>query len=678
MRLSISWLKNYVSVPASIEEIAHKLTMAGLEVKNTEKLPNGSSVFELEITPNRPDCLSVIGIAREAAAVFNKPLNIPPVSKIKFPKTKCDVSIQDKSGCLRYIGIVVKDVRVQSPSADIAQCLSAVGLRVVNNIVDITNFCLHETGQPLHAFDYDKLIGGKVIVRRAKEGETITTIDGIERKLNPSILVIADEKRPVAVAGVMGGKDTEVTSATKNILLESAYFDPLVIRRGARALGLSSDSSYRFERGVDMENVASSALRAISLILRDAGGTIEAFRDFYPKKIKTFRNAVTISRDKINKSLGADIPLSRSKLILGKLGFKVTSKKDMLTAFPPSFRNDVSQDVDLIEEIARVVGYDASPVSLPQIKASTIAEDSRRSIKVKLSSAFLACGFHEAIHYSMVSLKAIEKSGLSPKNLLRVQNPLSAEQEIMRPSLLPGFLTSVFTNFSRGQKDIRLFEIGKIYAPSDPMEKDMLGLIMTGRQSADWRRLSKEEVDFYDIKGALEKAFDVAGLGRLGFKPFSAPFLTEEKNASVLFQGKTIGFVGNVSERVLSQWDIKQKNVLIAQIDLETIYNHPKKDIFYKNIPEFPAIVRDISLAVKGEVSYEDICAAAGLLQCDFLRDIRLVEQYIGDKIPKGYRGLVVSLTYQSPVRTLREEEVNQVHDRFCREVVEKFGAIRR
>src|SRR3989338_8110711 len=275
MKISYNWLKDYVAVGADAEKLAQRLTMAGLEVEKIENI-NGDMVFELEITPNRPDCLNHLGIAREVSAIFNKPLKSPKIKAPQSPKIKTDITISDKNDCSRYIGTVIENVRVKETPPWIKERLTAIGIRTINSVVDITNLVLMETGQPLHAFDYDKLAGGKIIVRRAKEGEVITTIDGAERKLHSSILVIADAKKPVAIAGIMGGKDTEVTEMTKNILLESACFDPILIRRAARALGLFSDSSYRFERGVDLDGVNSGSARATDLILELAGGSVTA------------------------------------------------------------------------------------------------------------------------------------------------------------------------------------------------------------------------------------------------------------------------------------------------------------------------------------------------------------------------------------------------------------------
>ncbi|MCK5581533.1 MAG: phenylalanine--tRNA ligase subunit beta, partial [Candidatus Omnitrophica bacterium] len=386
MKISITWLNDYIKTGVPVDRLIHKLTMAGLEVEKTETVA-GDTVLELEITPNRPDCLNMLGMAREVSAILNKTVKKPSLPEIKYPKEKCPVEIVDKEGCTRYIGTVIKDVKVAKAPQAMQQRLAAIGLRPINNIVDITNFCLMETGQPLHAFDYDKLEGGKIIVRRAKKGETIITIDGELRELDPSVLVIADAKRPVAIAGVMGGQETEVTGKTKNILLESAYFDPVLIRRAARKSGLSSDSSYRFERGVDFQMVENGCTRAIALIQELAGGEIEQRQDLCLAKKKKVGKAVTVSLAQINGLLGAALTTTQCKTILKKLEFDVVSKKgqplpgdrpQILKVTPPTFRNDIHQAVDVVEEVARVVGYDNLPLSLPHITVSNVPAKNTR------------------------------------------------------------------------------------------------------------------------------------------------------------------------------------------------------------------------------------------------------------------------------------------------------------
>ena len=381
MKLSLHWLKDYVNVSASPDQLAHRLTMAGLEVEKISDV-NGQKVFELEITPNRPDCLNIVGLAREVSVIYGKALKFPKAKKFIVPKKKSDVTIADKDLCGRYIGIVIRNVKVGASPQWLKERIESVGMRSINNIVDIANFCLMELGQPLHAFDLDKLDGHKIIVRRAKSGEALFTIDGDEPKLDPSVMVIADDKRPAAIAGIMGGKDTEVSSSTKNILLESAYFDQGAIRRAGRKLGLSSDSSYRFERGVDRDMVLGGALRAAALILELAGGSVDAYADIFPNAKKIQRKAVNVSLAGINALLGAEVSLKRCKFIMEKLGCKVSGSKSALKVIPPVFRGDLKAEADIAEEVARVIGFDELPFSIPSIKMSNITTASSWKCKI--------------------------------------------------------------------------------------------------------------------------------------------------------------------------------------------------------------------------------------------------------------------------------------------------------
>lgn len=675
MKISINWLNNYVDIKIPPEKLAYILNMAGFGVEKTTVI-DGDTVFELEITPNRPDCLSYIGIAREVAAALSKPLKIPAIKSIKKAGMKTGITILDKKGCSRYIGAVIKGINVKESPAWLREKLNAIETRSINNVVDITNFCLMEFGQPLHAFDYDKLSGGKIHVRRAKEGETLITIDGEERKLDPSILVIADDKGPVAIAGIMGGKETEVTAETKNILLESAYFDPVLIRLAGRKLGLSSDSSYRFERGVQFESVAAGAQRAISLTLELAGGQLERYCDRKANVPSIPRKSVTISKDFLEERLGAVVPLTNAKNILIRLGCKVTSSQNSLKILPAPFRGDIKLGADIVEEIARVLGYDKLPATLPQIKASEVPVSKKRLFRKSLFQALLSLGFNEIVTYSMTNQKNLDRSNMVFTEVMRVKNPLSQDQELMRPSLLPNFLTVISSNLNRGQKDLRLFETGKIYGSSG--EKEVFALTMTGSRLQDWRRAQKEEVNFFDLKGALERLLERTDIAKYSFIPVEKPFLENAQSAAIMVDGQEIGYIGKISSIVLDRWDIRAKNILFAQLDVEALFDHAAKQKHFEPVPEYPSIIRDISLAIKKDVTFQQIEEIVMTSGTKFLSSIKMIEEYMGDKIPQGYRGLVFSLTFRSAERTLREEEVAQIHARICQVLADKLGAIKR
>lgn len=660
-------------IPA--ERLAYALTMAGLEVKKISAV-NGDTIFELEITPNRPDCLNMLGIAREAAAVLNKTWNAPKVRALTSPTRKCAIDVLDRKGCPRYIGTLIEDVQIAEAPRAIQRRLTALGTRLINNVVDITNFCLIETGQPLHAFDYDKLAGGKIVVRRAKEGERIITLDEADRPLDPSVLVIADAEKPVAIAGIMGGKETEVSGNTKNILLESAYFDPVLIRRASRKLGLSSDSSYRFERGVDYDTVKTGADRAVSLILDCAQGRVGRRSDV-AAALKRTRPTVSLSVEKVNAFLGTDESPLHYKQILKRLGFSVgMSAGGVLKLKAPSFRADIRQDVDVIEEVARISGYDHLPSSLPLIQAAPLQADAKREFRRAISDLLVAQGFYEVVTYAMISPESLLRSRQADLEGIRVQNPLSQDQAVLRLSLLPSLLSAAAFNINRDQKNLKLFEIGKIYLPWG--EQDALGLVITGQHGRDWRRQGNPETDFYDIKGSVEHLLSRGGFKHVQFEGSDYAWFEKGHGACVSVEGSSVGMLGKVEEGVLANWDIKQKNVYFAQLDLERVWSHGALKRSYRPVCEYPAVIRDVSLAVKRDIDFQQVKEIAFRLGKEILSSVQFREEYLGEKIPSGCRGMVFSLIYQSSERTLREDEVNALHGSIVQAFVSELDAIQR
>ena len=674
MRLSINWLKDYIDPKLSNDELIHRLVMAGWEVETVETVGK-DIVFELEITPNRPDCLNTLGLAREIGAITAKKVKYPKVKSYKPSAKKLAVSIEDKKDCSRYVATLINDVAVKNSPQEISERLASMGINSISNAVDITNFVLMELGQPLHVFDYDKIIGGKVMVRRAKDGEKIITIDGVERTLDPSILVIADAERPVAIAGIMGGKATEVTAATKNILLESAHFNMTIVRRASRKLGLRSDSSYRFERNVAYDGVLTGADRATDLLVDLAQGKVAARADISSAAKKTVK-AITVSEAQIEARLGEQVPVAKAKKILSSLDFKVTAKGKTLSVKAPAFRGDIKETVDLIEEVARIIGFDHMPVSLPQIKAKNLVVNPRPSfVKKTTRQAMIGNGFDEIVTLSMINTKDLHKCQQQNLTQVRVFNPLTSDQELMRPSLLPSVMQVLVGNFNHGQKSLRLFEIAPIYQPDG--EKLTVGILLTGARYQDWRLSRREQVEFADLKGALENMARSLGV-RLSFEATSQTFLDESCQSAVMLNGRIIGNAGRLNKNVLQQWDIKHQDVYYAQINLEEIIALPPATIRFESLAEFPPVTRDVSLAVKKDVSYGAIQQICQQNSSDILRDIQFIEQYVGDKIASDQKALVFSLVYQSKTRTLREEEVSTAHQRIVDALIQQLGATRR
>lgn len=673
MKISLNWIKDYVRPGVSVDQLVQRLTMAGIEAERISKTGK-DTVIEFEITPNRPDCLNMVGMAREISAVLNKPLIEPVILSRQKPKDKCDVSILAPEGCLRYIGTVIEGVTVKAADKKIQEKLNILGSRSISNIVDMTNFCLFEIGQPLHAFDLDKLEGKKIIVRFAKKGEKIVTLDGIERELDPSILVIADAKKPVALAGIMGGANSEVSLSTKNILLESAYFDPILIRRTARKLGLASDSSYRFERGVVYDNVAKGSDRAVDLILKDAGGMIARHADVKVGKKPKASATVQLDLDVMNNFLGAKLLPAEVKRILKALGFSAAAiKKNIFKVVPPNFRSDIQRPEDLYEEIARITGYDNLPSSFPIIKVTGMHSNEHRLKRLKISDFLLSQGFNEVLTYSMLSKEFVDNAKVGDVPYMGVLNSLSKEQEIMRPSLLPSLLTVAHLNINRGQKDLAFFEAGKIYPPGG--EQESLGMLMTGWLRRDWRDPAPKPFDFFDLKGAIEKMLAQLGIGWAAFHVSDKIFLEKGQRADIVVAKKTVGSAGKVADDVLAAFGIKESKVFFAQIDLEKVYRLPVKKTTYNPICEYPAITRDVSLALSKEATFGDVCRVITDFGSEHLLKVLLKEEYLGDKIEAGKRGLVFSIVYQSSKGTLTEEDVQPQHEKLCEQIVEQLGA---
>ncbi|NTV29930.1 MAG: phenylalanine--tRNA ligase subunit beta [Candidatus Omnitrophica bacterium] len=673
MKLSLNWLNKYLEHGLNANDLAYRLTMAGLEVESIENAGD-DVIFELEITPNRPDCLNVLGLAREVSAITDKDM-IAPIVHDYEDVADVDIVIEDVAGCGRYIGTIIEGIQVRPLSTEYSSILKALGLKLISNIVDITNFVMFEFGQPLHAFDLDKLEGSKIIVRRAKKGEKIITLDEVERELDESILVIADARKPVAIAGIMGGRDTGVTATTKKILLEAAFFDLGVVRRGARRLGLTSDSCYRFERGVTWKNVEAGSNRATDLIMQMAGGSISARRDVTASKPERRRAEIIVTSADIQALLGASLEPVRVERILKRLGCIVATAANGWVVIPPHFRNDLRSKEDIIEELARVVGYDNLPMSLPHVKADNIVVDcDKLFFNKRVRDVMLAQGFNEVVTYSLMSRGALDKICYA-EPVIRLQNPMSAEHEIMRPTALANLLQVVAYNMNRGHKDLRLVEVGKCYVPG--RESLVLSIVLTGRREADWRRPGKDNVDFYDLKGVLEEFFTGLRVRGCVFNPAELAVLEPGQGATIALNGKTIGYIGKVAGTVVGSFEIKKLNVFFAEIDLDLLSAGVSAREKFMPLNDFPAAVRDISLAVK-DVSFDSMRGVCQEHGRGLLKQIEFIELYTGDKLEDGYKGYVLSLTYQAPDRTLTDEEVNGLHEELVGRLVGRLGVKRR
>lgn len=681
MRISYQWLKEFVDPHWSARELAARLTMLGQAVDAVT--PAGDDfILEFDLTSNRPDCLSHLGIAREVAALTGQPLRLPEgrlTASAEQTKEVTSVEILDPQLCPRYTARVITGVKVGPSPAWLAGRLEALGQRSINNVADITNLVLLEQGQPLHAFDFARLSGRRIIVRTARPGERLETLDGVERQLAPGMLVIADAERPVALAGIMGGAESEISEATTEVLLESAYFAPLSIRQTARELGMSTEASYRFERGVDCEAAVRACDRAASLIAEVAGGEVlSGIIDVYPGP--QTREPILFRRARYRNLTGLEIEVGEAARILCALGFAVETvgEADALRATPPSWRVDVALEVDLIEEVARLAGYDRLPTTLPGgagAGAYLIGEGGRRAAR----RALTAMGYHEAISFSFINAEADAIfNGSQDERELTLRNPIDETQGQMRTTLLVGLLDAVSRNVNHGTRQARLFELGKCFAPGDgahPVESELLGLVATGaRNEADWQRAA-ERVDFYDLKGAVEAVIESLGLPRGEYAPIETlSYLHPGRAAVISLGGKEVGRLGQLHPRVAASYKFKQP-VFIAELDFGDLLAADPVEVRYRPWPKFPSVVRDLSLLVDAAVTYVAIERAIVALGIPELVSIRLFDLYQGRELPPGKHSVALSLRYRAADRTLTEAEINTAHEQVTAMLGREFGA---
>ncbi len=679
MKVTYNWLRDYVKIDTKPQDLANKLTMAGLEVTSLKELGN-DYLLEVEATSNRPDWLSIAGIAREIASIQGESLNLPKQVKLKSKKSNINtpnITISAKEYCTRYIGIVIRNVKVGASPDWLKQRLEHLDIRCVNNIVDITNYCLLEQGQPIHAFDLDKL-NKDIFIRCAKKGETIRTIDDELRKLDESILVIADKSVPVAIAGIMGGKDTEVQDTTKNILLEVAVFDPIVIRKGAKKLGLSSDASYRFERGVDLDNCMNIATRCAGLIL-DLAGTELSFVDriIDVGKKSTPKRAVAIRSGYAGKMLGVSVGEKQIKKILVSLGLKYTKKaKDELHFLMPSLRRDLKIEQDLIEEIARIYGFDKIPESLAYIKPKDIQKDKESILLSLVKDNLVKQGLNEVITYSLIGKSELDLLKIDDQGLPQIENPLSANQAFLRPTILAGLLNVVANNLNHQNPDIKIFEIGSIFKEE---ERPHLAIALTGQDySGVLQEAGKFQIQatILHLKGIIENLLIGLGVKGYSFREINSDIFKKDSSLGLVINNIECAKLGSVSSGVLSSFDIKKEDIFLAEVDLRklsSIFNIEKE---YTALNPYPFITRHISLFIKKNIKFQEIIDAIKELNVNYLENIELIDFYIGKNAPAGNKGLTISLKFQAKDHTLKEEEIEPINKSICSQLQNRLNAV--
>ena len=676
MKLSPQWLRDFVDISVVDRRLAEDLTAAGITVEGVSG-EGANTAFEMEITTNRPDAMNHYGVARECSAIYDLQLK-PLEAKLPTSRTGEDarastnnahasIEIQDKEGCARYTARVIRGVKIQPSPEHIVKRLASVDQRGINNAADASNYTLWEMGHPTHAFDLDLLEGGKIIVRRAAKGETLKTLDGVDRKLSTDDLIIADAKKPVALAGVMGGFDSMITDKTKNILIESAWFDPTAVRKTAKRHGLHTDASHRFERGADYGATSLACARVAMRILESGSGELQGNEiDAIARKLDLA--PIQFDRKEATRILGEDLGDAEIVRILKRLGFTVIpdANADYLVTVP-SWRLDVEREIDLIEEIARLHGYDKFKKTLPAYAGAVI--QTAESIKdAKLRSDLLSLGYNEAVSLSFISHQDAEQFASSP--VIELENPLSEEASVMRTSLVPGLLNMLAYNVNRGNEDVRLFEAGSVFEAANGKSREPKQICLAATAANLKASLPKGGVldvskgenataaeTFRSFKGDIETLLREFQNNSIQYDSQTSDYYHEGRSARVLLNGEPVGQFGQLHGNVAAQRKLRQ-DVFIGEIYLECLYKNDLRKIQYQPLPRYPAVERDFSFIFGDDVVFAKIQAAVAVLKLNELRGFTPAEIFRGGSIAAGKYSVLLRATFQSYERTLRDEEV--------------------
>ncbi|MFN0139600.1 MAG: phenylalanine--tRNA ligase subunit beta [Pyrinomonadaceae bacterium] len=680
MNISYNWLKDLIDIDMSAGEVAAALTRVGLAVEGVHA--HGEDfVLDIDLTSNRPDCLSHLGVARELSVTTQAKVESPK-SQVGTQKPKTEnqalVTIQDADLCHRFVGRVIRNVKIGPSPQWLVDRLEAIGERAINNVADITNYVMHELGQPMHAFDFDKLTDSRIVVRRAKNAETITTLDEAERKLDDTMLAICDAEKPVAVAGVMGGLASSITDSTTSVFLEVAYFDRANIRATSRKLNLATEASYRFERGVDIENLLRASNRATELICDLAGGEALDLVDVYPTRFTP--NAVE-SKDisaAVKRLTGLSVTGDECDRILNALGITNGDKPTIYVS--PTWRHDIAIEEDLVEEVARHAGYENIANELPPAFGAGEYQH-HESRERRLRETLVDMGFDEAISYSFIDTRhdgvfepiqgLIDKGSEEP--LVTLRDSVIEGAVRMRPTILPGLLDAVRLNLNHQRRDLKLFEIGKVFATNPdesglPNEQEFLSLVITGGDISQNKKLANRELDFFDAKGAIEAALEAAGLGCVEFTTADVKHLRRGQSAAISSGGIAIGNVGRLADTIAADYKFKQP-VYVAELNLQAGFSTPRQQAVYAPLVRYPAISRDVTFTAKRDVTFDSIRRSAIDQKHELCRNVDFVDIYEGKGLAGDERAITIRLEYRSDERTLIEDEVEALHQQILAKI---------
>jgi phenylalanyl-tRNA synthetase beta chain len=693
MKFTLNWLNEFVDYTGAPQELAKLLTMAGLEVESLTSMREPETnredwLLEVSVTPNRGDCLGLAGIAREVSALSGAKFKVPPRSASKKDpsiKTRVTLSIEDPKLCPRYSARIVDAVTIRISPAWLRYRLEAGGIRAINHIVDITNYVMLETGQPLHAFDLDRLPAKSIIVRPARETRKFTTLDGIERELVHEDLLICSGDVPVALAGVMGGADSEVRDSTHSILLESANFAPSTIRRTAKRLALHSEASHRFERGVDPEGTIRALDRAVWLIKEiGEGDALSGVADHYPGRTKSL--AIRLREERIEKLLGVPLDLKQAEKLLHALGLKSerqTKSRSLKVAFSSS-RPDLTREADLIEELARLNGYDSIPSTLPLLRISGGKNDDPSIWERKLRGLLSGEGLTEVINLPFTSELLNQCfTGLwrPAASSVTVLNPLTKENSEMRRSLIPAMIDNLRLNLAHKAPSFHAYHLGKVFcltAAGASAERQCLGGLLYGpRPHLGLRLRAEHSSDFLECKGLIESIIELFHLtDAVAWSPVAVKFLHPGKSASLRCAEDEIGYLGEIHPDVADRMELPP--VLVFELDFEKLLQYAPRRIFTKTLPRFPAVERDVAIVVDRDFAAQRVIGWIHDLGEPLIEKVEVFDQYVGAPIPDGKKSLAYRVSYRAEDKTLTDAEINALHQKLVDRLGETFGAERR
>jgi phenylalanyl-tRNA synthetase beta chain len=634
-------------------------------------------ILDFELTPNRADSMSAIGIARDLAALAKTKVIYPSFELKTTGENVGDlikVTSEDLQACPRFTARVIRNVKIGPSPWWVQKKLIGAGMRPISNIVDVTNLVMLETGNPIHAFDYDRFDSNEVVVRRATEGEKLKTLDGQEHALSPDVLLVTDGKRARAAAGVMGGFDSEVTDDTRNILLEVAYFDPSVIRKSRKKMGMVSEASNRFEKGVDPNNVSHASSRASSLFHELCGGEVlDGLVDFYPEPIEPVK--VTLRPSRCNDILGVEIPAERMIEILRLLEFELTGD-DPIEVTVPTFRPDITREIDLIEEVARIEGYDAIPDATENIGPLFAPQNRQELTEQQIRTVLTGVGFDEILGHGLADSKQARLLNADLPEV-RILNPVSEDLDIMRNDLAQTALTSIAHNLAHRNLDLKLFEIGKVYCPPDAegrwVEEDRISVAVTGHTLRSWRDKPRPS-DFYDIRGALYLLGRHFNWPRLEFGPVEVTYMEPGESYALKLDGQSVGWIGLVHPKVARKFEIKQP-VYLLQLKIQPLMEKTLGPVEFQPLPVYPAVTRDLAMVVSESTQAGRLLDTVRTIGGDLAESVELFDLYTGKQIGEGKKSVAVAMTFRSPDRSLSNAEVDKLLEKTVAKLKQDFNA---